>query len=118
MTDAKPRPHLSAARRAGHLLLLSGQLPLGDHGLLAGDTIKQQTHQCLANLDSVLAAHGLGREHVVKTTVWLKHAGDFASFNLAYAEFFGECRPARSTVCAELVLASALIEIEAIACFD
>lgn len=118
MADATIRPHLSAALQAGNLLLMSGQLALGARGKLIGDTVEAQTQQCLANLETVLAAHGLGREHIVKTTVWLKRAVDFNAFNEAYGQFFGEHRPARSTTCAELILPAALVEIEAIAVFD
>jgi enamine deaminase RidA (YjgF/YER057c/UK114 family) len=52
---------------------------------------------------------------VVKATVWLAKAADFAAFNESYAAAFGETRPARSTVVCPLVLPEALIEIEAIA---
>jgi 2-iminobutanoate/2-iminopropanoate deaminase len=118
MADAIIRPHLSAARRAGNLLFMSGQLPLDPQGRLVGDTVGAQTERCLANLETVLAAHGLGRHHIVKTTVWLRPPVDFSAFNAAYGQFFGEDRPARSTVCARLVIPSALVEIEAIATFD
>jgi 2-iminobutanoate/2-iminopropanoate deaminase len=115
MAESAVRPHLTPALRSGTLLWTSGQLPLSSSGLLVGDTVEEQTRQCLANLDAVLAAHALSRQHVVKTTVWLKRSADFVAFNAAYAQFFGDHRPARSTVCSELVLPAALVEIEAIA---
>lgn len=106
-------PHLSQSKRAGDLVFTSGQLAFAD-GKIAGD-IKDQTGRSIANLRAVLADHGLDLEAVVKTTVWLKRQQDFAAFNDAYASAFGEHRPARSTTIADLALAEALVEIEAIA---
>jgi 2-iminobutanoate/2-iminopropanoate deaminase len=54
-------------------------------------------------------------DDVLKVTVWLTDAADFAEFNLAYAAFFPGRKPARSTVVAGLVLPDARVEIEAIA---
>jgi enamine deaminase RidA (YjgF/YER057c/UK114 family) len=51
---------------------------------------------------------------VIKTTVWLRDRDDFASFNEAYAEFFPENPPARSTAESRLMIDIA-VEIEAIA---
>lgn len=74
-----------------------------------------QTTQALSNLRAVLAGLGLTPNDVVKTTVWLTDASAFQAFNDSYAEFFGDHRPARSTVISQLVLPLALVEIEAVA---
>lgn len=108
------RPHLSPSQRIGNCVHTSGQLAFDANGGLCGD-ISAQTAQVLANVATALSAHGLGLEHVGKTTVWLRHAEDFAAFNAAYAAAFGSHRPARSTVVAGLAVAAALVEIEAIA---
>jgi 2-iminobutanoate/2-iminopropanoate deaminase len=62
-----------------------------------------------------LEGAGLGLQDIVKTTVWLRREADFAAFNDSYARFFGQIRPARSTVISALVHPAALVEIEAIA---
>ena len=49
----------------------------------------------------------------MKTTVWLKHAEDFAEFNAAYAPS-SRNPPARSTAESRLMI-DILVEIEAIA---
>jgi 2-iminobutanoate/2-iminopropanoate deaminase len=54
---------------------------------------------------------------VVKVTIWLTDAADFGGFNAAYSEFFGEHRPARSTVRSDLMLPGAKVEIEAVAAY-
>lgn len=107
-------PHLSTAVPAGPLVFCSGQLAFDAQGDIAGD-VGAQTRLCLQNLASVLTSHGLALGDVVKTTVWLRHAEDFAAFNATYAQIFGAHRPARSTVVSGLALPAALVEIEAIA---
>lgn len=109
-------PALSPAMMAGDLIFLSGQLAFGaDGAIVAPDDIARQTEQVLANLARVLATQGLGLSDVVKTTVWLTDTADFPAFNAAYAATFGDHRPARSTVRADLMLPGARVEIEVVA---
>jgi 2-iminobutanoate/2-iminopropanoate deaminase len=107
-------PHLAPFSEAGDLVFLSGQLSIKAGQFVGGD-IAVQTRQVLDNISDVLSSLGLGLGDVVKTTVWLTQASDFAAFNEAYASVLGDIRPARSTVIAGLALPQALIEIEAIA---
>lgn len=98
--------------RAGDWLIVSGQIGLADGELIHGDTV-DQLHQAVANLKGLLAQHGAGLEHVVKTTVFLLHMSDYPRMNEAYMAAFGDHRPARSAIgVAELPL-NALVEIEA-----
>ena len=108
------KPHLSQSVVVGDMLLTSGQLAIRSDGTFSSKC-SEQTVECLAKIEALLEEHGLSRYDVVKTTVWLKHAKDFAEYNTAYAGFFGEYKPARSSVVAELAFPDALIEIEAIA---
>jgi 2-iminobutanoate/2-iminopropanoate deaminase len=82
---------------------------------LVGPDIGSQTKQCLENLERVLLAQGRDRTAILKTTVWLTRGEDFAAFDAAYATFFGDHKPARSTTIAGLVAPGAVVEIEAIA---
>ena len=107
-------PHYSPAREAGSLVFVSGQLPFDAERRVVAGGIRGQTQRCLANIAAILATQGLGLEHVVKTTVWLRRVEDFATFNATYAEAFPGTPPARSTVRADLMV-DALVEIEAIA---
>jgi 2-iminobutanoate/2-iminopropanoate deaminase len=98
--------------RAGDWLVVSGQLGLREGKLVSGDTIDQLV-QAIDNLRALLAQEGAGLEHVVKTTVFLRHMSDFPRMNEAYMAAFGDHRPARSAIgVAELPL-NALVEIEA-----
>lgn len=108
-------PHLAPFTEAGSLVFLSGQLPFDATRSISSTDIGGQTEQVLSNIATVLGQAGLTLADVVKTTVWLRNAADFAAFNDSYAACFGAHRPARSTVVSELVVAEALIEIEAVA---
>lgn len=111
----KHAPHFSHVVVAGPFLFVSGQMAFGPDGTIKGHDVVQQTRQVLENIDTLLRQHDLGRENVVKTTVWLRRGDDFAEFNRAYAEFFGTHRPARSTVITNLAVEGAVVEIEATA---
>lgn len=106
----------SQAIRAGGLIFLSSQIPIdpATGGLVEGD-IAAQTAQVLKNISAVLEAAGSSVSRVVKTSVFLKNLDDFAKFNQVYAGYFGETRPARSTVQAARLPREVLVEIDAIA---
>lgn len=98
------------------MLFISGQIGLDrESGAVVKGGIEAETRQVLANLDAVLASAGLGRKNVVKTIIFLQHLDDFQRVNNLYAEFFGDHRPARSTVQVSALPRAARIEIEAIA---
>ena len=104
---------LSPAVRAGDYVFVSGQVPVVDGKIVEGG-IAEQTKQVLENISKVLAMADCSLSDVVKTTVWLKHAEDFAGFNAAYAPYFPKDPPARSTAESRLMI-DILVEIEAIA---
>ena len=108
----------SHAVRAGRLLFCSGQIPLDPKTMqLVGTTAAEQAPQALANLRAVLAAAGLGLEHVVKSTVFLTDLAEFKAVNAIYESAFGAHRPARSTVQVAALPLGARIEIEVVAEF-
>jgi 2-iminobutanoate/2-iminopropanoate deaminase len=101
---------LSPGVAAGPFLFVSGQIGV------AGGGVEAQTEQVLENLAAVLEAGGLGMDDVVKTTVFLTSAEDFASMNTVYRRHFSEPFPTRSTVVvAALARPGLVVEIEAIA---
>lgn len=107
-------PHISPFIVHGPFAFLSGQLGFDRDGELA-DNIVVQTTQCLANIALTLADAGLELRDVVKSTVFLTDKQDYGAFDRVYGEIFGDCRPARSTVIAQLAIDRALIEIEVVA---
>ena len=109
----RPMP-FSRAVLAGDFVFVSGQVPLGDDSEVVPGGIIEHTHQTMKNLIGALASAGAALKDVVKCTVWLEDARDFASFNKVYLSYFGEHPPARSCVESRLMI-NARAEIEAIA---
>jgi 2-iminobutanoate/2-iminopropanoate deaminase len=118
LTDRGPRPigPYSQAIRTNGFLYVSGQVALDPKtGEFVGTDIRQQTERTLENIKGILEAAGSNIHHVVKTTVFLKDMNDFAAMNEAYAKFFTQAPPARSTVQVARLPKDALVEIEVIA---
>jgi len=105
----------SQAVRIGSLLFTSGQIPLRPDGQLVQGGIAEQTHQVFRNLEAVLAAAGASLADVVKATVFIKDMNQFAELNTVYASYFGDHKPARSTVEVARLPRDVLVEIEVIA---
>lgn len=93
----------------------SGQIPLNAEGVMTEGSIEEQTHQVFANLKAVLEEAGSSLDQVVKTTVFIKDMNDFATLNDIYGHYFGEHKPARSTVEVARLPKDAKVEIEVIA---
>ncbi len=79
------------------------------------DGVEAQTHRVMSNLRGVLAAAGLSLADVVKTTVFLADMEDFGVMNEAYAQYFDEPYPARSTVEVARLPKDARIEVDVVA---
>lgn len=94
----------------------SGQLPLvPETGELISDDVKKATRQSLENVKAIIEAGGSSVEKIVKVNIFLDDVNDFAAVNEAYAEFFGDHKPARSCVEVGKLPKNGLLEIEAIA---
>ncbi|HJT88250.1 MAG TPA: RidA family protein [Bryobacteraceae bacterium] len=104
-----PRGPYSPAVRAGDFIFISGQVARE-----TGD-VAHETRQVLTNLRIILEACGAMLEDVVRCSVYLSDGADFAAMNAVYAEFFGEAKPARSTVVTGFAIPGIKVEIDAIA---
>ncbi|MDR3703131.1 MAG: Rid family detoxifying hydrolase [Candidatus Sulfopaludibacter sp.] len=114
---AAPRGPYSPAVRAGDFIYVSGQVPVDPltNQTVLGD-IQQETRQVLHNITRILEGCGASRADVVKCQVYLSDVKDFAAMNEVYTEFFGDAKPARTTIgVAALPLPGAKVEIDAIA---
>ena len=107
----------SQAIRAGNTLYLAGQIALdpATNRLIEDASIEAQTRRVLDNLKAVLAAAGMGMEHVVSTTVFMTDLGEFGRMNEVYATYFRTAPPARATVQAARLPRDVKVEIAAIA---
>ena len=114
---AAPRGPYSPAVRAGDFIYISGQVPVDpvSNQTMLGD-IQQETRQVLNNINRILEGCGASRADVIKCQVYLSDVKDFAAMNEVYTEFFGEAKPARTTIgVGALPLPGAKVEIDAIA---
>jgi 2-iminobutanoate/2-iminopropanoate deaminase len=111
-----PRGPYSPAVRAGDFIFVSGQVPVDPttQKMVSGD-IRQETRQTLTNIKSILEGCGSSLADVVKCTVFLGDSNDFSAMNEVYAEFFGESKPARSTVACQFAVPGIKVEIDAVA---
>lgn len=110
----------SQAIRSGHLLFVSGQIPIDPStGEVVPDTNKgdigAQTHRVLKNLSAILKAGGGSLANVVRTTVYLVDLTDFVVMNEIYATYFADPAPARSTIQVAALPRGVRLEIDAIA---
>jgi 2-iminobutanoate/2-iminopropanoate deaminase len=116
-TDEAPQaigPY-SQAVIANGLVYTSGQIALMPDGTMETRGIEYQTKQVLKNLYYVLKAAGSDFNDVIKTTIFLADMNDFAKVNEIYEHYFGDHKPARSTVAVKTLPKGALVEIECIA---
>ena len=113
----KPAGPYSVATVFNRLVFVSGQGardPRTDR--LVGSDIESQTEQCLKNVQAILEAAGSSPQHVLRCGVFLIDINEFQRMNTVYARFFGEHRPARTTIQAAALPAEGLrVEIDCIA---
>jgi 2-iminobutanoate/2-iminopropanoate deaminase len=117
-TDQAPKPigPYSQAVQFGEFLFASGQIAIDPKtGELLNGNIEDQTNLVLQNLKAVLLASGSSLDKVVKTTIFIKDMNDFSKVNEVYAKYFGDSKPARSTVEVSCLPKNVLVEIDCIA---
>ena len=102
--------------RAGDFIYVSGQVPIdpATNQMSFGD-VQHETRLVLTNIQKILAGCGATMADVVKCSVFLGIGKDFTSMNQVYAEFFGEHKPARTTVECKFAVPEMKVEIDCIA---
>lgn len=112
----KPRGPYSPAVRAGDFIFVAGQGPIDpvSNEFSYGD-IQHETRVTLTNVQRILEAAGASMSDVVKCSVFLRNGSDFDAMNSVYAEFFGDTKPARTTVEAKFANPTMKVEIDCIA---
>ncbi len=111
-----PRGPYSPAVRAGGFIFVAGQGPVNpETNQLSYGDIRHETRVTLNNVKRILEGCGASMTDVVKCSVFLRDAGDFGAMNEVYAEFFGEDKPARTTVEAKFSDPIMKVEIDCIA---
>jgi 2-iminobutanoate/2-iminopropanoate deaminase len=111
-----PKSPYSPAVRAGDFIFVSGQGPNDPvtNQMSFGD-VKHETRVVLNNVKRILEGCGASMADVVKCSVFLSNGKDFAAMNEIFAEFFGDHKPARTTVEAKFAIPEMKVEIDCIA---
>jgi 2-iminobutanoate/2-iminopropanoate deaminase len=113
---AAPVAAYSQAVNAGDLVFVSGQIPLDSAtGELISESVEAATAQSLRNVTRILEAAGLTLDHVVKATVFLIDANDYAGMDATYRTIIPEPFPAREAVFVAGLPKAARVEISVIA---
>ncbi len=102
-------------RRAGDLVVISGQLgllPGHDTPTMVEGAAADQLRQALVNARGVLGEAGATLDQVVKGTLFLVDMNDFASCNEVWMEAFDAPRPTRSAVAVAQLPLGARAEVE------
>ena len=95
-------------------LVISGQVGVDAEGRLASG-IRAQSEQVFRNLLAALHAQGMGKEDLVKTTVYLTDSRFIAEYRAARSSILGDgCAPTSTmVVVAGLASPDMLVEVEA-----
>ncbi len=111
-----PAGHYSQAVIHAGVVYVSGQLPVdpASRGMIGG-SIERQTTRTLQNVEAVLLGAGSSIDHVLKANVYISDVELWPRVNKAFAEFFGDHRPARVVVPTRELKKGAEVEIDVIA---
>ena len=99
-TDDAPLPSgpYSQAAVSGNAVYVSGQIPVEPVSGTIPDSTDGQIRTAMNNLISILSAAGVGKDHVLRVTVYLTDMSDFPLMNSIYAEIFVAPYPARTCI--------------------
>ena len=117
-TNGAPKaigPYSQAVKHHG-ILYTSGQIPLdpATGELVTGD-FEKEARRVFENLRAVLHEAGSDFGRVLKATVYVSDLANFQKLNAVYAEYFGDHKPARTTIQASALPKGASVEIDLIA---
>ncbi|WP_299606470.1 RidA family protein [uncultured Tateyamaria sp.] len=84
----------------------------------AGDSVAEQTADCLSRVDELLTEAGSDREHILQAVIWLADMADFVEMNAVWdawvpqghapARACGEARLARDVLKVEIIVTAAI----------
>jgi 2-iminobutanoate/2-iminopropanoate deaminase len=111
-----PPPMYSQAVRATGLVFVSGTTPHDPAtGKIVGDTIQEQTRQCLKNVSAILEAAGSSLDRVVSATLIIYDENDFPGMNEEWVKWFPKDPPARQGARMPVKIPGVKIAVAAIA---
>lgn len=103
----------SRAVRVGDSVWVSGTAPIMPGDADPPADAYDQARICLEIIARALAEAGAGLDDVVRTRIYVAHAGDIDAVGRAHHEAFSKARPATTAVVVDLLDPRWLVEIEA-----
>ena len=102
--------------RMSQMVIHNGTIYLAGQVGTGGDSVADQTRQCLDKVDALLAEAGVDKTRILQTTIWLDSMSDFAEMNCVWDAWVPAGHtPARACGEAKLAHPDLLVEIIAIA---
>lgn len=99
-------PRMSEAVACNGILWVAGQV--GE----PGHSVADQTRQCLAEVDRILAGAGTDKTRILSTQIWLADMASFAEMNAVWDAWVPQGHtPARATGEAKLATPDYLVEV-------
>jgi 2-iminobutanoate/2-iminopropanoate deaminase len=112
-------PYSLGVVASGKFLFVSGMTPFDPAtGRIERASVSRQTELVLENIKNVLSAGGASLSDVVSCRVYLSNltSESFKEMNEVYGRYFGESKPARATIGAQLLGID--VEIECVAAVE
>src|SRR5262245_34643170 len=96
----------------GDWVFVSGTTGFDYSTMTIADGIREQTEQCLKNIESALVQAGCGLKDIVRVTYVLPNGAEFRECWPVLRKYLGEVRPAATMICAKLMDPRMRIEVE------
>lgn len=98
------------------MVYASGQIAINpETGVLEMDTLQEEAHLVMKNLEAVLKAAGSDLSKIIKTSIFLSDMALFQEVNEVYGSYFEKDFPARETVAVKGLPKGVNVEISAVA---
>ncbi|EDO15877.1 hypothetical protein Kpol_1009p25 [Vanderwaltozyma polyspora DSM 70294] len=110
-----PAASYSHAVKANGMIYVSGQIPYTKENKPIGGTVSDQAEQMIQNVKNILESANSSLNKIVKVNVFLTDMNHFQEFNVVYAKYFSEHKPARSCVAVAALPLDNIMEMEVVA---
>ena len=108
-------PYSNAAVANG-FIFVAGQVSLDpEANVVAPNDPYEQTKHILGRIKVILGEKGATLSDIASTSVYIADLAHLPEYNRAWAEIFGDHRPARATVVCGLLIEGLVVEVTAIA---
>lgn len=108
-------PYSNAAVANG-FIFVAGQVSLDpEANVVAPNDPYEQTKHILGRIKVILGEKGATLNDIASTSVYITDLAHLPEYNRAWAEIFGDHRPARATVVCGLLIEGLVVEVTAIA---